>query len=92
MKEQECSENKKRKIREKIWDKKRHWFKFKFTLIFLFVGLIFYGFALLFAFLQNVLGHVICCILGFIFCTFFVYPIFEVYLPYYSRHLDDNQK
>ena len=95
MKEKECSENKKGKIRERIWDQKRNWFKFRFTLIFLLIGLIFYGIAILFYFFQMVIGCLIFGFIGGIFFWFFVYPIFEVYFPYYLYHFgddDDNQK
>ena len=68
----ECLENI-MKIKDKIWDYEKHWFKFKIRLIFLFVGILLFGSSFLVAaiwgqdvillcFILAILGQLFCCI------------------------------
>lgn len=65
--------------KDQIWDSKRHWFKFKFSLIFLGIGLLFSTLLIL---AMTIWNHdiVLCLVFGFlsiVFYSLFFAPIIK---------------
>ena len=64
---------KKLKIKDKIWSKEKHWFKFKFNLLFLMLGLLF---TLLLVLEMTIWNHYIVLSLIYSFLSLVFYVLF----------------
>lgn len=60
-------------MKEKIWNKEKHWFTIKFSLIFLFLAILF---TILLILSMTVWGHNIALCLPFMFFALIFYSLF----------------